>query len=408
MKKVYAISGKRTPIGAFCGSLKGISAGKLASIAIEGALASAKVSPSILDEVIIGNVISAGQGMGIARQAAIYAGIPKSVPAYGINMVCGSGMKAVMDGVAHIKNNDADIVIAGGVEVMSQIPFILPSSIRSGHKQHKMGNLTLIDLLISDGLTDAYTKHHMGMTAETIAKEFSITRKQQDSYAMTSQFKAVDAIKKGKFLNEIETVNVSQPRKSNVFFDTDEYPRKEVKLSELEKLAPAFQKEGTVTAGNSSGLNDGASAMVLASEESIEKYNLSPIAEIISYAQSALEPEMMGLGPVNSIKKALNKAQLSISDINLYELNEAFAVQTLAVIHKLADEYNVSVSSILDKTNVNGGAISLGHPLGASGNRILVTLMHELNRNKKKSHFGIAALCIGGGMGTAVIIKTVT
>ncbi|KGK13766.1 acetyl-CoA acetyltransferase [Vibrio navarrensis] len=401
MEKVYIVAAKRTPIGAFGGALKNTSAGELAAVAIKGALAQAQVDVEHVDEVIVGNVVSAGQGMGVGRQASVYAGIPASVPAYTLNMVCGSGMKTVMDAASHIRSGDAEIVVAAGVEVMSQIPFAMPGSVRDGNK---MGHLTMQDLLIADGLTDVFNQYHMGVTAENVAKQVGISREMQDQYALASQQKAVAAIEAGKFKQEIVPVEVKQ-RRETVLFDTDEYPKANATLEGLKGLRPAFDKEGSVTAGNASGINDGASAIILASEHAVKTYGLQPLAEVVSYAQSGLAPEIMGLGPVEAVTKALAKAQLSTDDIDVYELNEAFAAQALGVIHKLAEQHQVSVASIQDKANLNGGAIALGHPLGASGNRILVTLIHELH--KQDGQFGVASLCVGGGMGTAVIVKTV-
>ncbi|MCA0934239.1 acetyl-CoA C-acetyltransferase [Vibrio alginolyticus] len=401
MEKVYIVAAKRTPIGAFGGSLKDTPAGELAAVAIKGALQSANLDGEKIDEVIVGNVVSAGQGMGVGRQAALYAGIPESVPAYGVNMVCGSGMKTVMDAVAHIRSGDAQVVVAAGVEVMSQIPFTVPSSVRDGNK---MGNMELKDLLIADGLTDVFNQYHMGVTAENVAKQVGITREQQDEYALYSQQKAVAAIEAGKFKDEIVPVEVKQ-RRETIVFDTDEYPKANATLEGLSKLRPAFDREGTVTAGNASGINDGASAIVVASESAVQAHGLTPLAEVVSYAQSGIDPKVMGLGPVESVNKALQKADLAIEDIDVFELNEAFAAQALGVIHQLAETNKVSVSSIQEKANFNGGAIALGHPLGASGNRILVTLVHELH--KQNGQYGVASLCVGGGMGTAVILKTV-
>ncbi|WP_182010707.1 acetyl-CoA C-acetyltransferase [Vibrio sp. B1FLJ16] len=401
MEKVYIVAAKRTPIGAFGGSLKDTPAGELAAVAIKGALQSANLDGEKIDEVIVGNVVSAGQGMGVGRQAALYAGIPESVPAYGVNMVCGSGMKTVMDAVTHIRSGDAQVVVAAGVEVMSQIPFTVPSSVRDGNK---MGNMELKDLLIADGLTDVFNQYHMGVTAENVAKQVGITREQQDEYALYSQQKAVAAIEAGKFKDEIVPVEVKL-RRETIVFDTDEYPKANATLEGLSKLRPAFDREGTVTAGNASGINDGASAIVVASESAVQAYGLTPLAEVVSYAQSGIDPKVMGLGPVESVNKALQKADLTIEDIDVYELNEAFAAQALGVIHQLAETNKVSVSSIQEKANFNGGAIALGHPLGASGNRILVTLVHELH--KQNGQYGVASLCVGGGMGTAVILKTV-
>ncbi|MDV6252404.1 acetyl-CoA C-acetyltransferase [Vibrio sp. EA2] len=401
MEKVYIVAAKRTPIGAFGGSLKNTSAGDLAAVAIKGALEASKLGSDKIDEVIVGNVVSAGQGMGVGRQAALFAGIPESVPAYSLNMVCGSGMKTVMEAVSHIRSGDAQVVVAAGVEVMSQIPFTVPSSIRDGNR---MGNMEMKDLLITDGLTDIYNQYHMGVTAENVAKEVGITREQQDAFALASQQKAVAAIEAGKFKDEIVPVEVKQ-RRETVLFDTDEYPKANATLEGLSKLRPAFDREGTVTAGNASGINDGASAIIVASESAVQAHGLTPLAEIVSYAQSGLDPKIMGLGPVESVNKALKKADLTIQDIDVYELNEAFAAQALGVIHQLAETNQVSVSAIQDKANFNGGAIALGHPLGASGNRILVTLVHELH--KQDAQYGVASLCVGGGMGTAVILKAI-
>lgn len=400
MEKVFIVAAQRTALGSFTGSLKDTPASELAAIAIKGALSAGNIPLDCVDEVILGNVISAGQGMGIGRQAAIFSGLPESVPAYSINMVCGSGMKAVMDGVAHIRCGDADVVVAAGAENMSQIPFSASGSLRGGQK---MGDINLKDLLINDGLTDVFNQYHMGVTAENIAKLIGLTRDQQDSYARDSQQKAVAAIEAGRFKDEIVPVEIQQ-RRQTVIFDTDEYPKADCTLQGLAKLRPAFDKEGTVTAGNASGLNDGASAIILASESAVKRLGLTTLAEIVSYAQVGIDPKVMGLGPVGAVTKALTKANLSIADISLFELNEAFAAQALGVIHQLADTHNVTPEYIIEKANVNGGAIALGHPLGASGNRILVSLIHELR--KREGTYGVASLCIGGGMGTAVVLKS--
>ncbi len=306
-----------------------------------------------------------------------------------------------MDAVAHIRCGDADVVVAAGVENMSQIPFAASGSLRNGQK---MGDISLKDLLISDGLTDVYNQYHMGVTAENVAKQVGLSREQQDAYAQQSQQKAVAAVEAGRFKDEIVPVEVQQ-RRQTVSFDTDEYPKADCTQEGLGKLRPAFDREGTVTAGNASGLNDGASAVVVASEAAVKRLGLKPLAEITSYAQVGLDPKVMGLGPVGAVTEALKKAELSISDVDLFELNEAFAAQALGVVHQLADTHNVSTDSILEKANVNGGAIALGHPLGASGNRILVSLIHELE--KREGTYGVASLCIGGGMGTAVVVKRV-
>jgi acetyl-CoA C-acetyltransferase len=399
MNKVYIVAAKRTAIGSFGGSLANVPLGKLAAAAIRGALESQKIAPDMVQEVILGNVIGADQGMGPGRQAAIFAGVPQTVPAYSLNMVCGSGMKAIMDACSHIRSCDVDVVVAAGAESMSQIPFAVPASLRQGQN---MGNLTVKDLLITDGLTDVYNQCHMGVTAENIVRELGISREQQDSYALSSQHRAETALATDRFADEIVSVEVVDKRQSYQFCE-DEYPRKACEFADLAKLRPAFEKEGTVTAGNASGLNDGASAVVLMSEKALQESGLQPLAEVVSYAQIGLAPCVMGLGPVEAIRLALQKAQLSLADMDLLELNEAFAAQALGVVTLLSRQHDLSVEQLLERTNVNGGAIALGHPLGASGNRIVVTLIHEMH--KRQSQYGLAALCIGGGMGTALILR---
>lgn len=399
MEKVFIVAAKRTAIGSFGGTLKNISAGDLAATAIKGALDSTPISVEDIDEVIVGNVVSANQGMGIGRQASIKAGIPAEVPAYTLNMVCGSGMKTLMDAASHIKAGEAEIVVAAGVEVMSQIPFAMPATARSGHK---MGDMTAKDLLVADGLTDVFNAYHMGVTAENIAKQVDISRDDQDAYALSSQQKAVAAIEAGKFREEIVPVEV-KVRRNVVEFATDEYPKVDATMEGLAKLRPAFDREGSVTAGNASGINDGASALIVASESAVTRHGLTPLCELVASAQTGLDPQIMGLGPVQAVTNALSKAEVAISDVNVFELNEAFAAQALGVIRNLASEHGVSAESILQKANPNGGAIALGHPLGASGNRIIVTLIHEMLREKKD--LGVASLCVGGGMGTAVVVK---
>jgi len=401
MTKVYIVAAKRTPIGSFNGALKSVPPAQLAAVAIKGALAQANVDPAKIDEVILGNVVGAGQGMGPGRQAAIYAGIPEQVPAYSLNMVCGSGMKAVMDAAAHIKAGDAELIVAAGAESMSQIPFTVPASIRDGQK---MGNLQLTDLLINDGLTDVFNQYHMGVTAENVVEKVGLTREQQDNFALASQQKAVVAIEQGKFAEEIVAVEVKERRETKTV-DTDEYPKADATLEGLQKLRPAFKPEGSVTAGNASGINDGASAIIVASAAAVEKYGLTPLAEIESYAQAGVAPEVMGLGPVPAVMKALEKADLNIDSVGLFEFNEAFAGQALGVLHELADNLDTKVEDLAERSNVNGGAIALGHPLGASGNRIIVSLLHEMRR--RGTEYGLATLCVGGGMGTAIVLKSV-
>ncbi|MHC1778714.1 MAG: acetyl-CoA C-acetyltransferase [Bacteroidales bacterium] len=402
MKKVYIVSAKRTAIGKFMGSLSPFNPGELGAIVIKDILKETALSPERIDSVIAGNILSAGQSQGVARQCSIKAGIPSEVPAYSINMVCGSGMKAVMNGFADIVSDDAEIVIAGGTESMSNSGFILPGgTLRGGVK---MGNIQAVDHMINDGLTDAFNNYHMGITAENIAEKYSITRQQQDEFAYNSQQKAIKAVDNGEFDSEITPVEIVT-KKETTLFNKDEYPNRATTPEKLAALKPAFKKDGTVTAGNASGVNDGASFVMLASEEAVNKYSLKPIAEIIAHGQGGVDPSIMGMGPVPAIRKALQKASLKLAEIDIIELNEAFAAQSLGVISELITEHNVSKEWIDGRCNINGGAIALGHPIGASGNRILVSLVHALKKSGKK--YGLASLCIGGGMGTAIIIKSI-
>ena len=399
MNKVYLVSAKRSAIGAMLGTLKDLSPTYLGAQVLKAALADAGVNPSDLDEVIVGNVLPAGIKQGPGRQVAIGAGVPVDVPAYSINMVCGSGMKAVMNGVLSIKAGAADLVAAGGTEVMSGAPYLVPGKTRFGAK---MGDMKMIDHMIYDSLTDAYSGLHMGITAENIVEKFGITRLEQDTFAINSQAKAIAAQDAGKFKDEIVPLTVKQSKKE-VVFDADEYINRTTTLEKLGTLRPAFKPDGSVTAGNASGINDGASFVILASESAVEKFGLKPMAQIVGIGQGGVEPDVMGLGPVPAIRNALKNADMKLQDMELLELNEAFAAQSLGVVKLLSDEHGESCEDILARCNVNGGAIALGHPVGASGNRILVTLAHELKRSGKT--YGLASLCIGGGMGTAVIIK---
>ncbi|WP_458734839.1 acetyl-CoA C-acetyltransferase [Zobellella taiwanensis] len=398
---VYIVAAKRTPIGSFCGALKTVPAAELAAVAIRGALAQAGLAPEQVNEVIVGNVVAAGQGMGIGRQAALAAGIPAGVPAYTLNMVCGSGMKTLMDACAHIKAGDAEVVVAAGCENMSQIPFVVKGDLRGGNK---MGDMTLSDLLINDGLTDVFNQYHMGVTAENVVAQESISRAEQDTLAAASQAKAVAAIEAGHFRAEIVPVEV-KTRKDTLVVDTDEYPKAGTTAETLAKLRPAFKADGSVTAGNASGINDGGSAIILASRAAVEQLGLTPLAEVVGYGQGGIDPAIMGLGPVPAIGQALQRAGLSLADIERLELNEAFAGQALGVVRQLSAQHDIAEQTLLERTNKNGGAIALGHPLGASGNRIMVTLLHELHRSN--TTLGLASLCVGGGMGTAVILKRV-
>lgn len=401
MEKVYIVGAKRTPIGSFLGSLKSVSAVKLASQAIRGALEQAQVQSTDVTEVILGNVLSAGLGQGIARQAAIGAGLSIEVPAYSLNMVCGSGLKAVANGMSMIQSGLAQVVVTGGTESMSNAPFLVDGHIRSGRK---MGHMSFTDSMLHDGLTDAFEGYHMGITAENVAREFGISREAQDQFAIRSQEKAIIAQDSGKFTDEIVPV-VIETRAGVEEVTEDEYINRTTTLEKMTNLRPVFKADGTVTAANASGLNDGASAIILASGQLAEAQQLPIMAEVIAIGQGGVDPSVMGIGPVPAIKKALEVANLTLADIDLFELNEAFAAQSLAVMNELAAESDESVEALSDRMNVNGGAIALGHPIGASGNRILVTLLYELKR--RSLTYGLASLCIGGGMGLAVIIKNV-
>ena len=401
MEKVYIVGAKRTPIGSFLGSLKSVSAVKLASQAIRGALEQAQIQSTDVTEVILGNVLSAGLGQGIARQAAIGAGLSIEVPAYSLNMVCGSGLKAVANGMSMIQSGLAQAVVTGGTESMSNAPFLVDGVIRSGRK---MGHMNFTDSMLHDGLTDAFEDYHMGITAENVAREFGISREAQDQFAIRSQEKAIIAQDNGKFTDEIVPV-VVETRAGVEEVAEDEYINRTTTLEKMSGLRPAFKKDGTVTAGNASGLNDGASAIILASGQLAAAQQLPIMAEVIAIGQGGVDPSVMGIGPVPAIKKALEAANLTLADIDLFELNEAFAAQSLAVMNELAAESGESVEILSERMNVNGGAIALGHPIGASGNRILVTLLYELKR--RNLTYGLASLCIGGGMGLAVIIKNV-
>lgn len=391
MTEVVIVAAVRTPIGSFGGSLKDISTVDLGSLVIKNAIERAGLEPEQVDEVIMGNVLGAGLGQNVARQMSVHAGVPVTVPAFTINKVCGSGLKAVQLAVQAVLCGDAEVVVAGGAENMSQAPYILPNQ-RWGSR---MGNATVVDTMLRDGLTDGFEDYHMGITAENVAEQYGITREDQDSFALQSQKRAVVAVEAGRFKEEIVPVEIPQRRGEPLVFDTDEFPRKDVSLEGLSKLRPAFQKDGSVTAGNSSGINDGAAAVVVMSAEKAKELGVPVLATIKSYASAGLDPKVMGCGPIYASRKALEKAGLTVADLDLVESNEAFAAQACAV----AKELNLD----LEKVNVNGGAISLGHPIGASGCRILVTLLHEMQKRDAKR--GLATLCIGGGMGTALIVE---
>ena len=386
---IVIVGAARTPVGSFNGSLSSLPAHQLGEVAIRAALERAGVKADEVDEVIMGQVLTAGQGQNPARQAAVAAGIPADKTAFGVNQVCGSGLRAVALGAQQIATGDADIVVAGGQENMSMSPHV--AHLRNGQK---MGSLELIDSMIKDGLWEAFNGYHMGNTAENVAKQWQITRDDQDKFATASQNKAEAARKAGKFKDEIAPVTV-KTRKGETIVADDEYIREGAKLEDASKLRPAFDKEGTVTAGNSSGINDGAAALVLMSAKEAKKRKLKPLARIASWATAGVDPKIMGSGPIPASRKALEKAGWKIGDLDLVEANEAFAAQALAVNKDLGWDTN--------KVNVNGGAIAIGHPIGASGARVLVTLLHEMQRRDAKK--GLATLCIGGGMGIAMCVE---
>lgn len=390
MRNVVIVSAVRTAVGSFGGSLKDISAADLGAIVIKEAVKRAGIELADVDEVYMGNVVQAGQGQNVARQAAVKAGIPVEKPAVTLNMVCGSGLRAVSLAAQLVRLGDADVIVAGGTENMSMAPYAMPKA-RWGQR---MGNATMIDTMINDALTDAFSGVHMGITAENIAEQWNITRQEQDAFAAASQQKAEAAIKAGKFADEIVAVEIPQRKGDPIVFNTDEFPRFGATAEGMAKLKPAFKKDGTVTAGNASGINDGAAALVIMSEEKAKELGLKPLAKILSYGSKGLDPAIMGYGPFYATKAALEKANLTVADLDLIEANEAFASQSIAVARDL--QFDMS------KVNVNGGAIAIGHPVGASGARILVTLLHEMQRRDAKT--GLATLCIGGGMGTAIVV----
>ncbi|CYU05542.1 acetyl-CoA C-acetyltransferase [Streptococcus suis] len=389
MKKVAIVSAYRSAIGSFGGSLKDIEIADLGAQVLETALANKNIPADSVDEVIFGNVLSAGQGQNIARQIAIRAGIPQTASAYAVNKVCGSGLKSVLLAAQSIMLGDNDVVVAGGIEIMSQAPYLSKTS-RFGSK---FGHITLEDSMLTDGLTDAFNDYHMGITAENVAEHYQVSRAEQDAFTYSSQEKAAKAIAEGRFVDEIVPIRLKN-RKGETIFATDEYPR----LTPIEKLAtlrPSFKKDGTVTAANASGINDGCAVLVLMSDEKASELNIQPLAYIEAYATSGLEPALMGLGPITASQKALQKLNKTVEDIDLFELNEAFAAQSIPVVKQLGIDPA--------KVNVNGGAIALGHPIGASGSRILVTLIHELIKQEKE--LGLCSLCIGGGQGISLIVS---
>lgn len=390
MNEVYILSAVRTAVGALMGSLKNIPASQLGSVVIKEALNRANIKPEQVDEVILGNVLMAGQSQGPARQAAMGAGIPENIPAWTINQICGSGLKSVALAADMIKAGSADCIVAGGMESMSQAPHL--ANIRGGIN---LGNMTFTDSLVLDGLTDAFSKEHMGLTAERVAEKYNLSREEQDKFAVESQQRTAAAWEAGKFDEEIVPVEIPQRKGDPIIFKKDEHFRPQTTLEALAKLKPAFKKDGTVTAGNASGINDGAASIIVASAEFVKKNGLKPIAKIVSYATTAIDPNVMGLGPITATKAALAKAGWKIEDLDRIEANEAFASQSLAVSKELGFD--------MSKVNVNGGAIAIGHPIGCSGARILTTLIHELKHAQKTK--GLATLCVGGGMGVAMLVE---
>ena len=391
MREVVIVSAVRTAIGSFGGSLKDVPSSELGAIVIKEAVNRAGIKPELVEEVVMGNVIQAAQGQNVARQAAAKAGLPVEVPAMTINKVCGSGLRCVALAAQMIKAGDCDVVVAGGMENMSAAPYAVPGA-RWGQR---MGDGKIVDTMIKDALWDAFNNYHMGVTAENIAKEWGLTREMQDEFSLNSQLKAEKAIKEGRFVDEIVPVIIPQRKGEPKVFAQDEFPRFGSTIEKMEKLKPAFIKDGTVTAANASGINDGAAAFVVMSAEKAAQLGLKPMAKILSYGSKGLDPSIMGYGPFHATKKALEGAGLTVEDMDLIEANEAFAAQSLAVAKDLNFDMN--------KVNVNGGAIALGHPVGASGARILVTLLHEMQKRDAKK--GLATLCIGGGMGTALVVE---
>ncbi|MCX5899043.1 MAG: acetyl-CoA C-acetyltransferase [Proteobacteria bacterium] len=391
MKKAVIVSAVRTPVGKFNGALKDMPASDLGALVMKEAVKRAGISPDQIDEVIFGHVLTTAQGQNPARQAAMKAGIPKEVPAFTINKVCASGLKAVALAAQSIKAEDNEIVIAGGQENMSLTPYALPGA-RWGYR---MNNGSLVDCMVYDGVWEKFNDYHMGITAENIAEKFNISREEQDRFSAESENKAERAIKLGLFKDEIVPVEIPQKKGAPIVFDTDEYPTLGSTPETMAKLRPAFKKEGTVTAGNASGINDGAAALVVMSEEKAKALGKTPIATIVSYASGGVDPAFMGMGPIPAVKNVLKKAGLTIEDIDYWELNEAFASQAICCIKELGIDPA--------RVNHNGGAISIGHPIGASGARILVTLLHQMKRINARR--GLATLCIGGGMGHAFIVE---
>jgi acetyl-CoA C-acetyltransferase len=386
---IVITSALRTPIGTYKGSLKDVSADKLGALVIKEVIHKSNLKPDQIDEVIMGHVLTSGLGQNPARQASIHAGIPVSKPAHIINQVCGSGLRSIVSGFQSIKLEENKIIVSGGQENMSRAPHSL-----FYRENKKLDESKLVDTMINDGLIDSFNHYHMGVTAENVAEKFEISRDEQDSFALNSQKKAQDAIGQKKFKDEIIKLQINNNTK-NVIFDNDEHPRNNLIIDDLKKLKTVFKENGTVTPGNSSGINDGAAATVLMTRKQAELKSIEPLVKVVSWASCGVEPSLMGLGPIPAVKQALNKADWNINDVDLFEINEAFAAQSIAVVKELKIP--------TEKVNINGGAIALGHPIGASGTRILVTLIHEMIKQNKSK--GCAALCIGGGMGIAMCVE---
>jgi acetyl-CoA C-acetyltransferase len=391
MRKAVIVSAARTPIGSFGGAFASLSAVDLGVIAAKEAIKRAGIEPSMVEEVYFGNVLGAGLGQNVARQVSLGAGLPNETPALTINMVCGSGLRAVSMAAQFVESGQCDIILCGGTESMTNAPYLLPKA-RWGHR---MGDGSVVDYMVHDGLWDIYNNYHMGITAENVADQYGITREEQDEFAAKSQMRAEAAQKAGKFAEEIVPVIIPQKKGDPVVIDTDEYPRHGSTIEKMSKLKPAFKKDGTVTAGNASGINDGAAALIVMSKEKADELGLKYLCEIAAYGSAGVDPKVMGLGPIPATKKAMAKAGWTIDDLDLVEANEAFAAQSLAVVRELGLNPEI--------TNVNGGAIALGHPIGASGARILITLIYEMQ--KRDARKGLATLCIGGGMGTSMLVE---
>jgi acetyl-CoA C-acetyltransferase len=391
MKKAVVVSAARTPIGSFGGSLAPLSAVDLGVIAAKEAIKRAGIEPSVIEEVYFGNVLGAGLGQNVARQVTLGAGIPVETPALTINMVCGSGLRAVSMAAQFVESGQCDVILCGGTESMTNAPYLLPKT-RWGQR---MGDGKIVDYMVYDGLTDVYNQYHMGITAENVAEQYGITKEEQDQFAVQSQNRAEEAQKSGKFKDEIAPVIIPQKKGDPIVIDTDEYPRHGSTVEKMAKLKPAFKKDGTVTAGNASGINDGAAALIIMSKEKADELGIKYLCEVAGYGSAGVDPKVMGIGPVPATKKALANAGWTVDDLDLVEANEAFASQAIAVTRDLGLNPEI--------TNVNGGAIALGHPIGASGARILVSLIYEMGKRDAKK--GLATLCIGGGMGTALLVQ---